>query len=339
MSIKEQFKEFIATNKPLALSEASGITGSGTGTGGRLDIGPAYAAIRLANPLRAYARVMDNNGSDAGFVMKSGNALTGAANPWGYPVQSNVGTPNIVTNYWTLPIRNLSAQIPVRTAVLNDVTDLQVGALYFDLRMELEQLAAQSMVSNNDQAGTTPLTGATSGLRGLNFYTDGATAAYGSSGPASTAGIHTVVTISQAAAAIAYNDITALTNALPPQYWSDPSTAFMVHPSSIQNLRQLKDSNNLPLFLEVGDDDGAAVGYIFGFPVVPNSYIDAPGVAGRYVIYLGAWDKALHIHDHTSGMILTGYEQTQPGFINIYGQCRLASSVVDPFAVVRLKSV
>lgn len=336
--MKQQFKEFLATNKSMVV-EASAITGSGTGAGGRLKIDPAYSALRLANPFRTRAQQVITPSSDAGFVMKSGNALTGVANPWGYPVQSNVGTPNIQTNFWTLSLRNLSAQIPVRTAILNDITDLQVGALYFDLRLELEQLAAQSMVSNNDQNASTPLTGATNGLRGLNSYVDGVTASYGTSGTATTNGIHTIVTVNQGATAIAYNDITALVSALPAQYWMDPSTAWMMHPSTIQNLRQLKDSNNLPLFLEVGDDDGGALGYVFGFPVIPNSYIDAPGAAGRYVIYLGAWNKALHIHDHETGLELLSYDQTQPGFIQIYGQLRLASSIVDPFAVVRLKSV
>jgi hypothetical protein len=37
-------------------------------------------------------------------------------------------------------------------------------------------------------------------------------------------------------------------------------------------------------------------------------------------------------------MVLRRYDQTQPGFITFYGEKRLASSVVDPFALVAYRS-
>ena len=427
MTLTEQFKEFFATNKELvlgkdALTEASTIVGGGSGIGGRLDIKGASVTLRQPNPFRRHCTQLTTGGSNAGFVMKTGNAGVNFRDF--YP---NIGNPNIGTAYWTLPIQIISTAIPVRRAVLDDITDLEAAGLYYDLVQELEQAAAISMVANNDQglvAGTSvgatnsgvvtqnaygnwtwnitvtptnfvvgqgariagitapvslngdylvvakdattitvlyptfpgqyatgpatvaPITnwsyGGANGLRGLNQYVDGAgagSAAYGTSGTSGTNGIHTIATVNQAAANIAYNDVTALASSLPAVYWEQPQTVWMAHPNTIQNLRQIKDNNNLPVFLEVGDDDGAAVGYMFGFPVHPNSYIDAPGVAGRYVLYLGDWQRALTIYDHTESIKLVGYEQTQPGFLNLYAELRLASSVVDPFALVRLKTV
>ena len=423
--LREQISNFFKNKTPVsfgreAFIEASNIVGTGTGAGGRLDIKAASVALRQPNPFRWHCTQLTTSGSTAGYVMKTGNGGVNFRDF--YP---NIGNPNISTSYWTLPIQILSTAIPVRTAALDDITDLEAAGLYFDLMQELEQSAAQSMVSNNDQgltagtalnatasgtltqnangnfqwtltiapatftvgqgarvSGVTPATlngdylviakdattitilyptspgqyaagvasvapivnwaqGGANGLRGLNQYIDTSpgNAAYGTSGVLSTNGIHSIVTINQIGASIAYNDVTATASALPAVYWEQGQVVWMAHPTTIQNLRQIKDSQGLPVFLEVGDNDGAAIGYMFGFPVHANSYIDAPNVAGRYVLYLADWQRALTIHDHVESIKLVGYEQVQPGFIQIYGELRLASSVVDPFAIVRLKSV
>ena len=425
MSLREQFIDFFKNKSEItfgkeAFKEASAIVGTGTGAGGRLDIKGASVALRQPNPFRWHCTQLTTSGSTTGYVMKTGNA--GVNYRDFFP---NIGNPNIGTAYWTLPVQIISTAIPVRTAVLNDVTDLEAAGLFYDLMQELEQSAAQSMVSNNDQglvagtgvtvtasttvnqnangnfqwnltvapatftvgqgarvAGITPAAlngdylviakdatsitilyptfpgqyisgtatvapitnwaqGGASGLRGLNQYIDTSpgNAAYGTSGTGSTNGIHSIVTINQIGASIAYNDVTATASALPAVYWEQGQVVWMAHPTTIQNLRQIKDSQGLPVFLEVGDNDGAAIGYMFGFPVHPNSYIDAPNVAGRYVLYLADWQRALTIYDHVESIKLVGYEQVQPGFIQIYGELRLSSSVVDPFAIVRLKSV
>jgi hypothetical protein len=37
-------------------------------------------------------------------------------------------------------------------------------------------------------------------------------------------------------------------------------------------------------------------------------------------------------------MVLRRYDQTAPGFITFFGEKRLASSVVDPFSIIRFRS-
>jgi hypothetical protein len=37
-------------------------------------------------------------------------------------------------------------------------------------------------------------------------------------------------------------------------------------------------------------------------------------------------------------MVMRRYDQTLPGFITFYGEKRLATSTVDPFAIIRYRS-
>lgn len=313
------------------LREASAITGSGSDVGGNVVFDDAFAALRYANPLRMGSREIIVAGSDAQFVAKTGNAAN-STNPWGYTFTPNSGSPNVNTTIWQLPVRVLVAQLPVRTAVLSDVNNLP-EVLVEDLALEFAQLEGASMVANNDQAGTTTTsTGGTNGLRGLDMYTSASTSAYGTSGTAITAGIHSIATVSLSGGAVTYNSITAMTNALPPQYWALPGTAWHMTPTMIQSLRQLKDSQGLPLFLEIGEKDGAAIGHVFGFPVIPNPYLSA-----AFPIYLANWNRFLTIGD-TEEMNVQMYEQTAPGFITLYAEKRVVSSVRDPFAGVRMSA-
>ena len=321
------------------INEASAITGSGSGVGGRVYFDNAFAAPRYANPFRMGSRQLVISGSDAQFVAKTGNAAD-ATNPWTYAVSPNTGSPNINTTIWQLPVRVLSAQLPIRTAVLSDVNNLD-AAIVEDLGMEFSQLEAQSMALNNDQSGsTTTSTGGESGLRGIFTYpTSTSAAAYGTAGTSITSGLHTILTVNQAATAIGYDDVINLTKALPAQYWSMPTTAWHFHPSKIHDLRNLRASatNDTPLFVEVGDDDGASVGYMFGFPVIPNPYMDFTG-AGKVTAVLANWDSFLTIADNEEMTIKT-YEQTKAGYVTLYAEKRLASSIRDPFAGVFLKGV
>jgi HK97 family phage major capsid protein len=139
------------------------------------------------------------------------------------------------------------------------------------------------MALNNDQAGsTTTSTGSTNGLRGVFTYpTSTSAAAYGTSGTAITNGIHTILKEEFSASAITYDDIVNAASLLPGQYWSLPTTAWHLHPSLISQLRKLKGSTGgAPMFVEVGDEDGGAIANLFGFPVIPNPYLDAPA-AGK----------------------------------------------------------
>jgi len=326
--IKQAIHEHKRVN--IDLREASAITGSGSGIGGRVIFDDAFAALRYANPFRMGSRIVPVNGSDMQFVAKTGNATNQAGNPWGYPVQDNVGSPNIDTSIWQLPVRAITAQLPIRSAVLSDVNALQ-STLVEDLALEFSQLEGASMAINNDQAGsTTTTTGATSGLRGLNMYLDGAASAYGTSGTAMTNGIHTIAT-QTATTSVKYVDLVAAASLLPGQYWSLPGTAWHMSPAVIQTLRNQTDLQNLPILMETGDEDGGAVTHVFGWPVIPNPYLSS-----AYPVYLANWPRFLTIGD-TEEMSVQLMEQTKPGFVTMYAEKRVVSSVRDPFAGVRIK--
>lgn len=313
------------------LKEASGITGSGSGVGGRVIFDDAFAALRYSNPFRMGSRQMTVSGSDAQFVAKTGNA-TNQTNPWGYPVQNNQGTPDTNTSIWQLPVRAVTAQLPIRMAVLSDVNGLQTE-LVEDLMLEFSQVEAASMAVNNDQAGsTTTSTGATSGLRGLDMYASASTAAFGTSGTAITAGIHTLATVAQTGGGVTYDNIVDVVNAFPAQYWSLPGNAWHIRPAMIDTLRKLKDGQGLPLFVETGDDDGGALAYMFGFPVIPNPYLSA-----SFPIYLANWPRFMTIGDNEE-MSIQLFEQTTPGFMTIYAEKRVVSTVRDPFAGSRMSA-
>jgi len=317
------------------LNEASALTGSGSGVGGRVIYDDAFAALRYANPIRmAGARVVPTIGSDQAFVVKTGN-VTNATNPWGYAFTPNVGTPNTATSFWQLPVQVIAAQVPVRTAILSDVNNLN-DTLLSDIALEFAQQEALSMMFNDNSSGSSTTTyGGVYGLRGLNYYTSGSTAAFGTNGPALTNGIHTVLTVNSATSAtIVYNDVVSLYAALPPQYYNLPSTAWMMHPNTIAYLRELKDSNGLPLFLDIGEKEGYSVGNIFGHAVIPNPYMDQIG-AGKLPIYLAAWERFVTIADHEE-MSFQWFEQTQAGFLTLFAEKRVCSTIRDVFGGVRL---
>ena len=313
------------------LKESSAITGSGSGVGGNVVFDDAFSTLRQANPLRQGSREIAVIGSDAQFVAKTGNA-TNSTNPWGYTFTPNSGSPDINTNIWQLPVRVLVAQLPIRTAVLSDVNALD-SAIVDDLVLEFAQLEGQSMVLNNDQSGsTTTSTGGELGLRGLDSYASGTTSDYGTSGTGMTNGIHTIATVSLGGSAVTYNSIVEMASALPAQYWSLDNTAWHMSPAMILALRELKDTQGMPLFLEVGDSDGASVGRVFGWPVVPNPFLSTD-----FPIYLANWTRFLTIGD-TEQMNVQMYEQTKPGFITMYAEKRMVSTVRDPFAGVRMSA-
>lgn len=320
-----------------SIDEASAITGSGSNVGGRTHFDDAFAVARYANPFRMGARQVLISGSDMQFVVKTGNAAS-ATNPFGYTIDPNSGSPNINTGFWQLPVRVISAQLPIRSAVLSDVNALE-AEIVEDLAFEFSQIEASSMAINNDQTGSTTTTnGAESGLRGLTSYNTSTTAAsFGTSGTAITNGIHTVKTIEHSTTVIDYNMMVDLVDALPAQYWAMPTTAWHIHPTLISAIRKLKNTAGLPLFLEVGDEDGAAVGYVFGFPVIPNPYLDAPAV-GAIPLVLANWDRFLTIGDAET-MTIKRFDQTQVGFVTILAEMRMVSSIRDVFAGVYLKGI
>jgi HK97 family phage major capsid protein len=310
------------------LREASTLTGSGDGIGGRTYFDDAFSALRYANPFRMGSRnIKAPNSSAIQFVAKTGNAT--GANPWNPNATPDTGSPNTATAYWVMPTRIINAQLPIRIAAMDDINGLQ-QALLADLALEFSQQEGASMAVNNDQSGSsTTTTGGTYGLRGLDTYLSGS-AAFGTSGTAITNGIHTLVTTSLGGVTPTYNKITNIANSLPSQFWALPTTAWHMTPTMIQTLRQLKDTAGLPLFLELGEPgEGGAVGSIFGWPVIPNPYL-----SDTFPIYLANWDRFLTIAD-VEEMSVQVYEQTAPGFVTLYAEKRVASTVLNPFAGVR----
>lgn len=311
------------------LREASTITGSGLDIGGRTYFDDAFAALRYTNPFRMGSRnIKTPNSSAVQFVAKTGNATS--ANPWNPNATPDSGSPDTATAYWVMPTRIINAQLPIRIAAMDDINGLQ-DAILKDLALEFSQQEAASMATNNDQSGsTTTTTGGTYGLRGLSTYLSSSSAAYGTSGTAITNGIHTLATVSLGGVAVTYNKIVDIANALPAQYWASPTTAWHMTPTMIQTLRQLKDLQGLPVFLEMGEPhESGAVGSIFGWPVIPNSYLNS-----TFPIYLADWDRFMTIADIEEFDVQV-YEQTAPGFLTLYAEKRVASTVRDPFAGVR----
>jgi HK97 family phage major capsid protein len=341
--ILESVKEALLDGKAtINLKEASALTGSGSGVGGRVVYDDAFASKREHNPLRNVSRIIETIGSDEAFVVKTGNATliqNASTNPWGYPVNNNTGSPNIATSFWQLPVRSLNAGVPIRTAVMSDINALE-EAVVMDLMLEFAQQEALSMMFNSDQAGSTTVNyGATSGLRGLNSYAGSTSAAaFGTNGSAITNGLHTVLQVAQASASsVDYDDLVNLQQALPSQYLYKDTTAWMMHPTTIGALRKLKQSGSRNHFIEVGDNDGGAVVYIFGHRVIPNPYMDVAGV-GKYPVYLAEWSCFFTIADNEI-MSLQRFDQTSPGFIYLFAEKRVCSTIRDVFAGVRLVGV
>ena len=320
------------------LREAAGLAGSGDGQGGRTYFDDAFAALRYANPFRRGARQIKVAGSSAMFVAKTGNAAN-QTNPWGYTFTPDSGTPGTNTTIWQLPTRVITAQLPIRTAAMSDINYLN-ETIVEDLMLEFSAIEAASCADNNDQSGsTTTTTGGTDGLRGLNYYPggSGAAAAYGSSGTAITNGLHTLRTLGATVATSADTEIlTNLAGALPPQYWNLPGTAWHMHPTYITAIRKyahtVYSGHDLVDTGEFGS--GPGVNYL-GFPIIPNPYLDAPGTAGNIPVYLANWPQFMTIAD-VEEMTIQAMEETTPGFITLYAEKRMVSTVRDPFAGVRL---
>ena len=366
-SVKGQIKEFMSNSrveKELKLfedagqydayiKEASGLTGSGAGVGGRTAYDPVFVALRLMNPMRGVSRNVATEGSTYQFRAKTGNA--GAM--WGYPINNNTSSganPTTEgTTIWQLTLQDLNTQFPIRTAALDDIDGLE-GNVVSDMLAEFSQQEGLSMIQNNDQGLTSLPYGGSNGLRGLNQYPGAAAtyaggettvAAYGSSGTGSTSGLHDIATYDQLTSNgaltvnnVTYKDIVNFIYALPQQYWT-PTARFVINPLMLSAIRGLTDDNGRPIYIDGLSRTDGIVGTLLGFDVVVNKYCDVPtsSTGDAFPMYFGDWQKGHTIVDRLN-MVLRRYDQTLPGFITFYGEKRLASSVVDPFSIVRFRS-
>ena len=369
--VRTQLKEFVTKGSMLEkeiklwesvdqhdayLKEASALTGSGAGIGGRTAYDPVFHALRLANPMRGVSRNVSTEGATYQFRAKVGNS--GPA--WGYTIQNNGAATTENTNIWQLNLQDLNVQFPIRTAALDDIDGLEANVVD-DMLVEFSQAEGGSMIRNNDQSGSTTTTyGGTNGLRGLDYYpgangsyTGGtiSTAAFGTSGTGATAGLHSIATYDQlttngfaSANNVTFEDVITFIHSLPQQYWSNDNK-FMISPLMLSAIRGLKDDNGTPVFERMAPlvTEGI-VGKLLGFDVIVNNYVDAPTAAGGsagttncFPMYFGNFTRGHTIVDRLN-MVLRRYDQTAPGFITFYGEKRLCSSVVDPFAIIRYRS-
>jgi predicted phage gp36 major capsid-like protein len=336
------------------MKEASALTGGGAGIGGRTAYDPVFHALRLANPMRGLSRSVATDGATYQFRAKVGNA--GAS--WGYAIQNNGSATTENMNIWQLTLQDLNCAFPIRTASLDDIDGLEANVVD-DMMVEFSQAEALSMIQNNDQTDTPNTYGGTNGLRGLNqyggansSYTGGTVSesAFGSSGTGSSSGLHSIATYDQittngfgTANNVQYEDVVNFIYSLPQQYWT-PTAKFMVSPLMLQAIRGLTDDQGRPIYVDGLSRTDGIVGTLLGFEVVVNKYLENPTSAGgsagtnsQYPMYFGDWNRCHAIVDRLN-MVLRRYDQTQVGFITFFGEKRLATSVVDPFALVRYRS-
>lgn len=337
------------------IKEASTLTGSGAGIGGRTAYDPVFASLRLENPMRGVSRSVATDGSTYQFRAKTGNAGVG----WGYGIVNNTAATTEATAIWQLNLKDLNVQFPIRTAALDDIDGLESNVVS-DMLAEFSQREAISMITNNDQgAATVTGGGGSDGLRGLNqypganaAYTGGTTSesAFGSSGTASSDGLHDLATYDQLttngnaiANNVTYADIVNFVYALPQAYWT-PNAKFVINPVMLSAIRGLVDDEKRPIYIDGLSRDDGIVGKLLGFDVVVNTYVNAPskasggaGTDSLYPMYFGDFTRGHTIVDRLN-MVLRRYDQTLPGSITFYGEKRLATSIVDPFALVRYRS-
>jgi HK97 family phage major capsid protein len=335
------------------MNEASALTGSGNGIGGRTAYDPVFVALRLANPLRGVGRNVTTDGSVYQFRAKVGDA--GAA--WGYPLNNNTSATTEAMNIWQLPLQDLNIAFPVRTASLDDIDGLEAN-IVSDMLVEFSQAEALSMVQNNDQGATSLPYGGSNGLRGLNQYPGAnasfaggttSTASFGTSGTGSSAGLHNIATYDQLTTNgntitnnITYKDVVNFIYALPQQYWTE-SARFVVSPLLLQAIRGLTDTQGRPIYVDGLARTDGIVGSLLGFEVVVNKYLDVPSIASTastaslFPMYFGDWQRGFAIVDRLN-MVLRRYDQTLPGSITFFGEKRLANSIVDPNAIIRYRS-
>ena len=111
-------------------------------------------------------------------------------------------------------------------------------------------------------------------------------------------------------------------------------------------IRGLVDDNGRPIYIDGLSRDDGIVGTLLGFDVVVNKYVSNPLIpttpspsvdTNAFPIYFGDWNRGHTIVDRLN-MVMRRYDQTLPGYITFYGEKRLATSVVDPFSIIRYRS-
>jgi HK97 family phage major capsid protein len=111
----------------------------------------------------------------------------------------------------------------------------------------------------------------------------------------------------------------------------------------LSGIRGLTDQQGRPIYVDGLAREDGIVGKLLGFDVVVNTYLDKPainttaGTDSLYPMYFGDFQRGHAIVDRLN-MVLRRYDQTLPGSITFYGEKRLCTSVIDPFAIIRYRS-
>ena len=142
-ALEKEIKLFESEDQYAAyMKEASALTGSGDGKGGRTTYDPVFVALRLANPLRDISRIVATDGSSYQFRAKTGNA--GAA--FGYAIQNNGSDTTENTTIWQLVLKDMNCQFPIRTAALDDIDGLESNVVS-DMPLEFDKMTPLKAVA------------------------------------------------------------------------------------------------------------------------------------------------------------------------------------------------
>jgi HK97 family phage major capsid protein len=87
------------------------------------------------------------------------------------------------------------------------------------------------------------------------------------------------------------------------------------------------------IFLDQAGETNGSMVYLMGKPVIINPYMDELG-ADKYAIYFAAWNRFVTIADNQI-LNIQSLEQASPGFITLFAEKRVCSTIRDVFGGVR----
>lgn len=324
------------------MNEATSLTSSGSGIGGRTDYHKQFVASRAGNTLRDIGFKVVTTGSDYQFRAKTGNG--GAT--YGYPIQNDGAATTVGSAVFNETLHDINCRFAVRNAVLSDVDGLESNIIG-DLLAEIDQVEARAWIGGAASAGTQ--TAAYTG-KSLNGY-GGSNAAF-TAGTASTAaftantGAHSIATLDQktastaTAANITFEDVIGLLYTIAPQ--NRANVVFTGSTVLTAAIRSMKDTSGAPVFDRINTmtADGM-IGTLLGRPYYENAYMDSPLAAtgSRFPLWVGAFgsDRGFVVVDRMN-VVVNRYDQTIPGSTTFYIEKRGAAAIADPELFARLRS-
>ena len=269
---------------------------------------------------------------------------------FGYIINQNNSGNNEDTLVYQIPLKTINTVFPIRTTFLQDTASGGYeSVLLDDLTNEQSNYELSSACKNNDQSGvaTPGGLGGTDGLRGLiggaypvgpATYAGGTItpAAYGTSGLATTNGLHQLSSYDQITSNgfgvgtnnVTYKDVVTFLGGIDVNYF-DPMNKLYVNTQMVSALRGLTDNNGRPIWIDglrMGDgfnvDRGnGMVGSLLGHEVYLAPFLDLPwsltGTAGtveKFPMIYANWEEFFNTVDSLN-LIMRRYDQTLPGSV------------------------